>query len=306
LIDHVSKDVEMHSIRQPVMLALGLILCPGAAVCLADSPAPSSNRDPVVVLTVSSREIEVGDPLLVRVTFINGTADSIPLYTRYTARTGLVQFHQKVDGEWQFVRAYGQGALSLRNSASELPPTESRATIESLFWVGEEAIFTEPGERVIRAGVRCPPVEYWSEPISIRVKPATPEKRAFLQVYGRDLHERLAGSPASNPFEFPMADLERLPESQLRRQLLWDAAFYRWAGATNGDVDRPEWRELQELLPKLDKVNHDRFQIAIATIHHKHRRYDEMIKALDTLPDPTPTAIWLRGEAERAKAAPAP
>ena len=271
-----------------------------------DAPSARSLTEPLVVLTASTHEIEVADPLLVRVTFINGTARPIPLYTRYSAQTGLVQFRMQIDGEWKYIRAYGQGQSSPRRAASELPSGETRATIESLFLVGDDPIFSEPGDKVIRAGVRCPPVEYWSEPLTIKVKPASNEKLTFLKAHGRGLSSRFWSGPSPIPFEFSKDELQRLPESQFRRQLLWDAAFYDWAGKVNGDVSSPAWRELCDLLPKLDEVNRGRFQLNIASIHRKHRRYEEALAALDKLADPTPSSIWLRGELERAMPAAPP
>lgn len=272
--------------------------------CAAVPPVKGEATEPVLQLAVSSRKFEVGDPLLACVTITNGTSLPVEIRKHFSSGSGLVQFRIRIDDEWQVLRAYGQGTKCYVNSAFQLRPGESRSTIETLFLDEFSPVFSAPGKFEIRAVVEPGPHRYVSDSIPIEVNDGSAEKLAYLKDHYRNLRIQ------ADPFRFHDligdARFARLSDCLLKRQLQWDEVFYRWASDGHGMQEGPEWDAVRQLIPKLDAVNRDRFWFAIASAHYRKKEYPEVLKALDQMQDPTKSALFLRGESERALAPPAP
>ena len=295
----------MAALREVMSVVLVSIVFATAVQPAPGEPQAKVSRKPTVVLKTSSRDIEIGDLVVARVTLINGTSAPVTFSTSFASATGIVQFRIRAEGDWQVLYAEGQGAKSPQNAEFNIEPEGSRATIETLFYWGDEPVFGKAGRFEISAVVRTTQGDYWSKPISVSVKECADTKRQFLTKRYRDLSYRIhQGGPSRHPLPFAAEEVESLPECLLQRQLRWDATFYQWAVEANSATDDERWTKVRELLPTLDSVNQDRFRIGIALAHYQKQRYADVLAALDKLPDPTPTALWLRGEIRRATAPP--
>src|SRR5262245_27393454 len=181
----VKMDLPCES-SMPIKLACGLIL---AALARLEPPAdpppaPAPERAAHLTVTAEAAEIQVGDPLVVKVALHNQSAKVVELPGPFTNWTRLVKFWVRRGNGGEFVQTGIQtaGRLSVGGGTRRrVEPGESAVTRELLFGRHNALVFAEAGEWQLRATARSTEAAFTSDPITIRVKPRAEKEGAIIR-----------------------------------------------------------------------------------------------------------------------------
>lgn len=130
---------------------------------------------PSHIVTVESRNINVCDPLLLKVEVSNATGNDVTIPAGYGPRYATVQLYLKRPGAQQAdrVRVPDEGSWCGKSLPHTLKPGDSRCDYATVFWDREadRPVFSAPGLYQLTA--KCNTAKGWVEspPVEIDVKP---------------------------------------------------------------------------------------------------------------------------------------
>lgn len=237
-------------------------------------------------MEANSREIEVGEPLFVKVTVTNNSDAAACFRTEISSLTGLLRLDLRTEGgEWKETAATDQGAVAFIDAGRCIAPKDSHCTFSAIFTVAGRIVFDTPGRYELRSRIQSEGGELLSEAIGLTIVRERPAQFEFLSSHKPVLIYLLprTGLPPFvnnvKPIKF-----DSVPPGRIRSYLEGNRLSMEWMQAKPGTraAEQAEKRVI-EFANALDPVMKDEYYKAIAFRYLKERRFGDAMTLVDQL-----------------------